>query len=170
MNSDNLAGADGLLLVFAVAGEFCAVPAESVQEIVPLATLALVPGQPPLIEGFLNLRGAAVPVLRLGRLLGLAPAEPGLHTPVIILRGQACPAGLLVDAAIEVARTGREESRPIPGNACFNDCTQAVVEAAGRTVHVLSPERLLLEKERQCVAELREEAQRRLNELEARPA
>jgi purine-binding chemotaxis protein CheW len=168
METDKLAGADGLLLVFAVAGEFCAVPAGSVQEIVPMATLARVPGQPPLLEGFLNLRGTPVPVLRLRRLLSLPPAEPGLHTPIIILRNQASPAGLLVDEVIDI--TGFENSRPVPENGSFNDCAQALVEAGGRTVHLLSPERLLLERERQCVAELREQAQRRLDELEARPA
>jgi purine-binding chemotaxis protein CheW len=168
MDTDKLAGADELLLVFGIAGEFCAVHAGSVQEIVPMALLARVPGQPPLLEGFLNLRGTSVPVLRLRRLFGFPPAEPGLHTPVVILRGADCPVGLLVDTVIDV--TGFQDRRPVPENGSFNDCAQALVESGGRTVHLLSTERLLLERERQCVAELREEAQRRLNELEARPA
>jgi purine-binding chemotaxis protein CheW len=170
MSTKNLAISEGKLLVFAIAGRSCAVPVEAVQEIVPMAALAHIPGQPSLLEGFLNLRGTAVPVLRLSRLFDLSPAEPGLHTPLIVLRGQPHAAGLLVDAVVEIACADRAGGLPIPENDCFNDCVQAQVEIGGRVVHVLSPERLLLEKERQCVAELRAQAQRYLDELEARPA
>lgn len=170
MTIEDLASSDGELLVFAIAGQFCAIPVGAVQEIVPMAALARVPGQPSLLEGFLNLRGVAVPVLRLSRLFGLAPAEPGLHTPLIVLRGQPHPAGLLVDAVVEIACADAAGAFPIQENDCFNDCAQAQVQVGGRVVHVLSPERLLLEKERQCVAELRAQAQHYLDELEARPA
>jgi purine-binding chemotaxis protein CheW len=170
MSTKNFASSDGKLLVFAIAGHYCAVPVEAVQEIVPMATLSCVPGQPSLLEGFLNLRGTAIPILRLSRLFDFPAAEPGLHTPLIILRGPPHPAGLLVDAVVEIASTDRGGGLPIQEHSCFNDCVQAQVEVGARVVQVLSPERILLEKERQCVAELQAQAQRRLDELEARPA
>ena len=50
---------------------------------------------PAILEGFLNLGGAVIPVLRIAELLGLLPQPPELHTPIVIIRG-ATPLGLLV--------------------------------------------------------------------------
>jgi purine-binding chemotaxis protein CheW len=170
MSTKNAASSDGKLLVFAIAGHYCAVGVEAVQEIVPMATLTRVPGQPSLLEGFLNLRGTAVPVLRLTRLFDLSPTAPALHTPLIILRGPSQPAGLLVDTVVEIAAADRASSLAIQPNSCFNDCVERQVEVGARAVQVLSPKRILIEKDRQCVAELQVQAQRYLDELEARPA
>lgn len=159
----------GKLLVFEIAGQFCALPVEMVQEIVPMAALARPPGQPSLLEGFLNLHGTAVPVLRMHRLFDLPPAEPGLYTPLVILRGEGHPTALLVDGVIEISSAPADAFSPIRENSCFNNCSQAQVELDGRTIHLLSPERLLLEKERLCVAEFQARTQRLLDELEVRP-
>ena len=53
-----------------------------------MASLFRPPTIPSLLEGFLNLRGTAVPVLSLGRLFGLHERPLELHTPLVILRGE----------------------------------------------------------------------------------
>ncbi len=152
-------------MVFTLAGQPCAIPLESVREVVPMAQLARPPGLPALLEGFLNLRGEAVPVVRLRRLFGLPEASPGLYTPVVILKEG--PLALLVDEVSGILSAPEEARLPVQEGHAFNDCVEAEVVLDGRTVHLLSKDRLLLEQERRRIAELQVTAQRRLSELEA---
>ncbi len=85
------------LLIFQVSGLNCAFPLEAVREVVPMAALSSPPGMPSGLAGFLELRGTAIPIVRLDRLYDLPPQQPGLHTPMIILRGVLGPIGILVD-------------------------------------------------------------------------
>jgi chemotaxis signal transduction protein len=156
------------LLIFQVAGQFCALRIESVREIVPMAELVRLPGQPSVLEGFLNLHGAPVAVLRLDRLFDLPAAQLSLYTPLIILKGQRNSTALLVDRVDEIASAPAGAFLPAAENSCFNDCSPAQVVLDGRTIHLLSSEHLLLEKERRAVAELQTRAQRYLDELEGR--
>jgi purine-binding chemotaxis protein CheW len=156
------------LLVFQIAEQLCAFPVSSVREILPMAELARAPGQPPLMEGFLNLRGTAIPVVRLDRLFGFpAGREPGLDTPLILLRDASPPLALMVDRVLEIAAVPPENVMPVGEAESLNACVQSEVMLKGRTIHLLSCDRMLLEKERQSLAELQEAAQRRLGELEA---
>src|SRR5271154_5324993 len=86
------------LLVFHSSGLHCAFPLEAVREIVPMATLSTPPGLPSGLAGVLNLRGTAVPIVRLDRLFDLAEQRPGLHTPMIVLHRALGPIGILVDS------------------------------------------------------------------------
>jgi purine-binding chemotaxis protein CheW len=155
------------VLVFDVCGEPCALPVEAVQEIAPMASVARLPGLPSLLEGFLNLRGTAVPVLRLGRLFGAGRPVPGLYTPLVVMRGEAHLLALLVDAVIGIARLPADGLLPVDASHSFNGCAAAEVVIGGRAVHLLSGGRLLLEQERQCLAELQARAQKYLEEAEA---
>ncbi len=86
------------LLVFHSSGLDCAFPLEAVREIVPMARLSSPPGLPSGLAGFLDLRGTAIPIVRLDRLFDLPEQQPGLHTPMIVLRGVLGPIGILVDS------------------------------------------------------------------------
>jgi purine-binding chemotaxis protein CheW len=158
------------LIVFQIAGQACALPVESIQEIVPMAALAQSPGQPSLLEGFLNLRGVAVPVVRVDRLFGFRPAPLGLHTPLIILKGPRHPTAFLVEGVLDIASGPAGSWQKLDDSGSLNGCAWAQVEWAGRAVSVLAPERLLLAQERECLEELQEQAQRRIEEVEGRPA
>ena len=109
------------LLVFHSSGLDCAFPLEAVREIVPMARLSSPPGLPSGLLGFLDLRGTAIPIVRLDRLFDLPEQKPGLHTPMIILRGVLGPIGILVDSrsrhragALRVA-SGYPRRRHFPG-------------------------------------------------------
>jgi chemotaxis signal transduction protein len=157
------------LLVFHLGGRACALPVERVQEIAPMARLARPPGLVSFIEGFLNLRGTAVPVLRLDLLFHLPPAAPQLYTPLIVLRDSACPVALCVERVAWIISPPAEALLPIRERHCCNDCAESevVLDQESPAIHVLSADRLLLEKERQCLAQLQAEAQRRLSEIES---
>jgi purine-binding chemotaxis protein CheW len=154
------------LLVFQSSGLACAFPLDAVQKIVPMALLSCPPGLPSGLAGFLNLRGIAVPILRLDRLFDLPEQQPGLYTPFIILRGAPSPIGVLVGAVRQVASTRVASFLPLPEKHLFHDCATAVVDVDGDPVHLLAPECMLVENERRLVADLQSAAQRRLRSLE----
>jgi len=150
------------VLVFQVSGEAFALPLEEVQEIVPAAALLKPPGLPTVLEGILNLGGIAVPVLAINRLLGLPDQSLSLYAALVVLRN---PGALLVEAADRIVSITTDRFLPIPSNHSFNDCAVAEILVEDRTVHVLSRERLLLEKEHRAIAELQAMAQQRLQDL-----
>jgi purine-binding chemotaxis protein CheW len=152
------------LLIFHSAGRVFALPVSAVQELVPMALLASPPGLPAVLAGFLNLRGVAVPIVRLDRLFGLPECDPGLYSALIIL--QEVATGLLVDGIQEVASLDDRSYLPLRKTQLFNDCAEAELEVHGAQVYLLSPEHLLLEQERQSLAEFQAVAQQRLHELE----
>lgn len=160
------------LLVFQIGGESCALRVEAVREIVPMAALAKPPGRPSVLEGFLNLRGVAMAVVRLDRLFDLPAAEAGLGARLVVLRdcGPAPPAAFLAESVDEIVDVPAEALLPVPERNCFNDASEAMVALSGRAAHLLRPDRVLIESERRAVAEFQARAQQLLDELEGLPA
>lgn len=153
-------------VAFRLAGQACAFPLERVQEVLPMAALLRPPGLPSLLEGFLNRGGTAVPVIHLCRLFGLPWEAPGLYTPLLMVSGRPGPLGLLVDEVTGLLSLDLKALLPVRESQVFNNCVEAEVELGDHTLHLFSPDRLLLEEERQRVAALREAAQERLKALE----
>lgn len=161
------------LLVFEVSGQAFALPLTDVDRIVPMAQLARPPHLPAALEGFLNLSGAAVSVLRLDRLLGVPLRDPGLYSMVILLRKQAISNGneggvaLLVDRVREILAVPESELLPVGEGDSFNGCARAALSVRDRYVHVLNSQRLLFEKEARTLSEYHALAQQRLQYWEA---
>lgn len=152
------------LVLFQALSQACALPIQDVVEVVPLAQLTQLAGQPSLLDGFLNLRGEMIPVIPLWRLLNGAPVEARLDSPILIVRAPGAVAGLLVDRVDGVA----DEFEPLSersSHLSFNECAQAEVRVDGVPVTVLDAQRLLLEEERQCLAQFAASAQDRLRSL-----
>src|SRR5712692_1385646 len=96
------------LLVFQFGGQACALPVEDVLEIVPMALVGRPPGLVSFVEGFLNLRGTAVAVLRPDLLFRLPPKAPELYTPLIIVRGTGCPLASMAERVDQIASVPAE--------------------------------------------------------------
>ena len=134
-----------------------------------MALLLTPPGLPALIAGLLNLRGTAVPIIRVDRLFGAAAeGQTGLYTPLIILRNTERPLGMLVSAVDEILTIPEDEVVAAGPGATLNGCATAGAQAHGRTIHFLSIERMFEESERRVLAEFQVQAQIRLQGLEAR--
>jgi len=151
----------------------CALPRAAVREILPLPRLWRPPGLPRPLAGFMNLGGDALPVLDLVRLFGLeaegAAGEAALYRHVVLtgpLPGGE-PFGLLVDRVLDLLNIPPAQLRPIPPENTLNNCAVAEIETPDGFVHLLAPDRLLLEGERARLAALRQGAQARLAEWEA---
>jgi purine-binding chemotaxis protein CheW len=157
-----------VLLVFSTGGQMAALPFENVERILPMAQLTRPPGLPSPVEGILNLGGTAVPVLRLDRLLRLPVQPAGLYSMLIILKDLARGRfALLVERASEALVVSRCELLPVDEQDSFNACAEASFLLRGQTVPLLSPQRILLEKETQVLSEFQALAQQRIEEWEA---
>jgi hypothetical protein len=65
-----------------------------------------------------------------------------------------------------IATVREADIMAVPENECFKDCAKAIFSFGGANVSMIAPERVLLERERQCLAEFRDMEQARLRELE----
>jgi purine-binding chemotaxis protein CheW len=158
------------LLVFDISGQFCALPVEDLLEIVPMASLSRPPSMPTIMEGVLNLRGTAVPVVLLSRMFRLQERPLELYTPIIVVRRRDCPLAFLVDHVTQILSISVEDAVPLPKDHSFNDCAEAQVTTSERVVYILSLKRVLIEKEKQCLTEFQTMEQQRLNELQVTPS
>ena len=118
------------VIVFAIGAARYAVELRWVREVVTLGFVTAVPTAPPAVGGVCNLHGTILPVLDIGVLLDQAPGPPprqGDGALVIEAEGVLC--GLRVDQVDHVAS--------------LFETGGSVVDAAGRPLTLLEPERLL---------------------------
>ncbi len=102
------------LCTFRVSGEDFAVDIMRVREIIPPVPLTPVPEAPRHVAGVFRLRGEVIPVVDLGRRLGLKPVEPTRRAKYVVVKVAGRLLGLMVDEVCEVLRLDREELRPAP--------------------------------------------------------
>jgi purine-binding chemotaxis protein CheW len=155
------------VLILCVAGLRCAIAADRIAELILMPALARLPGQPAILDGFMNLRGAAIPVASLHRLFELWAPEPQMHSPLVTIKTSSGLLALRADSLEEVAAVEGATMTPCGPSDSLNGCAEAQFDWNGRPVAMLSPEHLLLAKERECVADLQAQMQRRLEYLEA---
>jgi len=153
------------LLIFHSSGFDCAFPLEAVREIVPMARLSSPPGMPTGLAGFLDLRGTAIPIVRMDRLLDLPEQQAGLHTPLIVLRGALGPIGILVDSVRGIVPVTSVQFLDIAEDRTFQGCATATIELDGDVIHLLSPAALLKGNEDRMLADYSAMARARLLHL-----
>lgn len=90
------------IVVFELAGELFGVDIFRVQEIIRNRDMTPIPKAPDHVKGLINLRGQTVPIVDLGRRLGLGPTAPSDATRIIVVDACDGHVGLLVDAVTEV--------------------------------------------------------------------
>jgi len=93
---------DQQFVIFQLASGSYALDIASVQEIIRLPTLTVVPQALPYMVGITNLRSSIVPVLDLRRRCGLPAAEPTAATRVVVAQQGSQSLGLIVDSVDEV--------------------------------------------------------------------
>ena len=154
------------LLIFHSSGLDCAFPLEAVLEIVPIARLSCPPGLPSGLAGFSDLRGTAIPIVRLDRLFDLPEQQAGLHTPMIVLRGVLGPIGILVDSVRGIVPVHSVRLLDIPEDRTFQGCATAVVQLDDALIHVLSPVALLTANEDRLLSDYGAKSQARLLQMQ----
>ena len=153
------------MLVFRVADQRLALPAEDVEKIVHYPRLLPLPFLPRALAGFLDVAGDAVPVVRLDRLLALPEEDLHLYSPLLLLKARPAVA-LAVHGVIRVLAATPDTRLRVESTRSLNGCVDAGIEAPEGVVYVLSRARLLAEEECQRLAALQAHAQRRLEDLQ----
>lgn len=131
---------------FRVGTSTYAMDVSQVREVVRWQAATRLPKAPRLIEGVIDLRGAVVPVVDLGRALGGEPVEHGAEARIAIVEIDGLVMGLAVDAAIEVIAVDVSalEDPPSLATHAGYDATRAVVRRADAApILVLSLEHVL---------------------------
>jgi purine-binding chemotaxis protein CheW len=94
-----------------------------------------------------------------------APTE-GRESSSTVWRRASAPFALLVDRVTEILSVPEIALLPIGKEDSFNGCAEATVLARGQVIHLLSPERVLMKKEREALSEFQAMAQRRIRDWE----
>jgi purine-binding chemotaxis protein CheW len=154
-----------VVLTFQVGQYWCALRVPQIQEIVPIAATTQVPGQPSILEGFLNLRGRLLPVVRMAALFNL-PFQANPYAPVIILRRGQDNLGLLVSQVESVIALDDLELHPLAAGHVANEYAEAEFSIKDRSVVLIDCGRLLLAEEQRRIAEMQATVEQRLRALE----
>ena len=158
------------VLTFQLSGQAYGIPLDRVREIIPLPLLSRPPGLPPVLAGFVNLGGTAIPVVKLARLFGVAESAPRRYTPLVVLCCCNLTLALLVDSVQGVIQVDDESIVSFSDNLWLNSCAEGLATVGDTSFVLLADGRLLREQERRRVDELAAIEQVRLDGLlEARP-
>jgi purine-binding chemotaxis protein CheW len=87
-------------VVFRVGGLVCALPAESVREILPPLLATRIPGADPSIDGLVNVRGALLTVVDAHRLCG-QPRPEGAEIATLVVEAGERTCGLVVSQVLD---------------------------------------------------------------------
>jgi purine-binding chemotaxis protein CheW len=90
------------MIAFHLGGQRYGVPLESVQEIQQIVAFSEIPAAGGSVVGMVNLRGSVIPAIDMRFLIGLAPEEYTLETPMIICRAHGQLVALIVDEVEDV--------------------------------------------------------------------
>lgn len=139
-----------LVVTCRIAGQHYALPIGAVLQVVRLPQLTHLAGAPPEICGFVNLRGALLPVVA-GRVLVGAPESWSLDSHVVILGDAAGrPAlGLLVDAVNQVQRCVADGFLPLNQGAAY---ITGALRLRAEQAFLFDPQWLIMLANRHCAA------------------
>jgi purine-binding chemotaxis protein CheW len=120
------------LACFELAGDLYAIDVSQLREVVRWRPVTPLPRAPALIEGVVDLRGAIVPVVDLGKLLRGTPIRSGPRARLVIVEVDGLVVGLGVDAATEVMAVAAAAlcDPPAPAAHAGYDAARAVVRRA----------------------------------------
>jgi len=131
---------------FEVGGRLIAIDVANVREVVRWQPVTPLPKSPTLIEGVIDLRGALVPVVDLGRALQDRRVEPSTGTRIVVAETDGLVVGLIVEAAVEVLQVGAtsmEDPPPLATHAGYDAARAVVRRPNAEPIVVLSLESLL---------------------------
>ncbi len=131
---------------FEVAGRTIAIDVANVREVVRWQPVTPLPKSPALIDGVIDLRGALVPVVDLGRALNECKVEPSTDTRIVVTETDGLVVGLTVDSAIEVLQVGvasLEDPPALAIHAGYGAARAVVRRPDSEPIVVLSLEYLL---------------------------
>jgi len=139
------------LVVFKLAEEEYGVDIATVQSIIQMQEITVVPGATSYVAGVINLRGAVIPVINLRKRFGLEQVETSKDTRILVVNsGGGQDIGAIVDSVAEVLRVPVDSIEP-PSEMIMtadSDYMQGIIKLqGGRLVILLNVEKVLNHEE-----------------------
>jgi len=132
------------LLAFNVGSEEYAVKLSDMREIIRSQTITPIPRSPEYLRGVTFLRGKILPVIDLGKRLGLE-WESGMLQKIIVISASNAPLGILIGSGIDVLRCRENEVLPPPSTLDESEIgiIEGVVNINNRFISVLNVNNIL---------------------------
>ena len=136
------------LVTFRLDWQTYALPIESVEQVIEMVTVTPIPQVNHLVQGVINVRGKAVPVVNLRRYFGLPEADPHLDPHIILAQTGMWRVGLVVDQVLNVISLPANEvvrpSEVLPEGLGSAPFLRGLVQSQDGMVLVLDPDHLFL--------------------------
>jgi len=132
-----------LVVAFYLEGQRYAFPIDRVQEIQQIVAFSDVPVGSGAVVGMINLRGCVIPAVDVRMLVGLAPKEYSLETPMVIARMSGGLVALLVDEVQDVLSLSAGCLQEPPALHTLSEQMIGVARMDDGLVSVLDLDRLL---------------------------
>ncbi len=133
----------GRAVTFFLNGQRYALPIERVQEIQQIVAFSEVPGGSSGVVGMINLRGQVIPAVDMRRLLGIAPQEYTLDTPMLICRIDEQLVALVADEVQDVIELPEGCIQDAPAMHALSSKMLGVARMDDGLIYLLDLDRLL---------------------------
>jgi len=157
-DSQNSESAIRNLVAFRLDRQTYALPIEPIVQIIEMVAITPIPQVNPAVEGVIDVRGTAVPVVNLRCQLGLPEAKLQLHTPIILVQTGERMVGLIVDQVADVLNIGADQiTRPkdmLPDGLSDAPLVQGLTYTAQGALLLLDLEHLLASNQAQLAQAL----------------
>jgi len=149
--SKSQTGDEEHLVIFTLGKELYGVTIHSVESIIKLQAITLVPRTASYILGVTNLRGTVVPVLDLRKRFNLPSSENTPNTRIVIINADGAKVGIVVDEVTEVLKVGRNSIQPPPpmSTTIESSFINGIARINDRLVILLDLEKVLAASSRQ---------------------
>lgn len=145
------------LVVFRLARQSYALPVELVMQIISMVAITPIPQVSDVVEGIINVHGEIVPVVNLGRHLGLQKTPLQLYTPILLVQTSEGIVGLIVDEVTNVLGfPGDQITRPVdilPKGLGQAPVLQGLTYSEGNMVSLLDLDHLFLPEQMQVLSQ-----------------
>lgn len=150
------------LVAFLLGKQTYALPIEPIAQIIEMVTITAIPQVDGAVEGVINVRGKAVPVVKMHRQLDLPDAPLELHTPIILVIRNGQMVGLIVDEVIDVLKVSASQHASaediLPEGLGKAAVLEGLVHVGDDVVILLDLEHLFLSGQAQALARALDEA------------
>jgi len=133
---------------FKIGQEEYAIDIMKVDSIVPVEKILRIPDSPPSVEGLMDFRGTAIPVIN-GRKKFSSGGDFGKAVRAIVVNSGNKKVGILVDEVKEVISLSQRslEEPPIEISTDVNRYIGAISNSEGRMIIILDVDKILSERE-----------------------
>jgi purine-binding chemotaxis protein CheW len=133
------------LVTFELGEEWYGIDIAHVKEISEIVDIYFIPSAPSHIVGTINLRGVIIPIVDLGRFLGLAPSGDGTATSIIVVEQDNISMGILADRIGDIEEIAAESVEPPLATVDKDkvDCLEGGVELNETLLGILRLEHII---------------------------